>query len=660
MSTHSPGVDRRLAAFWFADIAGFTTLSATDEHAALAAVETLRQAAREHVGRAGGRVVKLSGDAVLAEFPSSDAALRSAIALRDALHPGVPLHTGVHLGEVSEQHGDIYGDGVNIAARLQAHAATGQILASEDVYRQVRASAAFRFEPVGALTLKGVATPVAAYLVEPDPAAPVAASPVAGAPATGEPPRTAGRSAEPTRTTPSNRLIVAPFRLLRSDEETAFLAFSLADAVSFSLSGIEAIVVRSTSVAGTDAATAVIDPREVARRSDVDLVVTGTLLRVGDRLQVTAELSDGRDGTRLASFRNHAGLGDLFELQEEMSQRIVEALALPLTTRERRLMTQDVPATARAYELYLRANEMSYRIADWARARDLYRAALAEDPRYAPAWARLGRCLRLIAKYSEPELQKPGLAEAEAALARALELNPDLDLAHSYSAQLETELGRCGDAMRRLLARLETRPRGVDLLIGLVQSLRYCGLLDESLQADEAARAIDPSARTSVAYTLFLRGDFDVAARAGTESDQYLRAMAQLVLDRPDEARATLAPLLAGSSPFQRFLVPVIAFLDGRNEAAINAGADLYQSFPDPEGHYFFARILAWVGEGSRALQMLEAIAPGYAALPPPGLDPWLAGVDRTEEYQRILRSIEPRRAEAREHYRAAPLAFAR
>jgi class 3 adenylate cyclase/TolB-like protein len=659
MSTDGPrttGAQRRLAAFWFADIAGFTTLSATDEHAALAAVEALRETARDHVSRAGGRVVSLSGDAVLAEFPSSDAALRSAIAVRDALHPRVPLHTGVHLGEVSEQHGDIYGDGVNVAARLQAQARTGQILASEDVYRQVRASAAFRFEPVGLLTLKGVPLPIAAYLVEPagsvdweHPAPSVPAIPARGP-----------TDYHAARGSPAHRLIVMPFRVLRPDDETAFLAFSLADAVSFSLSGLEAIVVRSTTVAGTDAATAVIDPREVARRSDVDLVVTGTLLRVGDRLQVTAELSDGRDGTRLASFRTHAGLGDLFELQDEMSRRIVEALALPLTTREQRLMSQDVPATARAYELYLRANEMSYRIADWVRARDLYHAALAEDPLYAPAWARLARSLRLIAKYSEPELQKPGLAEAEAALARALELNPDLDLAHSYSAQLETELGRCGDAMRRLVARLETRPRGVDLLSGLVQALRYCGLLEESLQAHEAARAIDPSARTSVAYTLFLRGDFEAAARAGTESDQYVRAMAQLVLDRPDEARAALAPLLSEFSPVQRFLAPVIALLDGRNQAAIEVGTEVYQSFPDPEGHYFFARFLAWLGEGSRALQILEDIAPGYAALPPPGLDPWLAALDRTDAYQRLIRALEPRRAEARDHYRAATLAFAR
>src|SRR5262245_57498998 len=166
MTTPPPELQRRLAAFWFADIAGFTPLSARDERAALSAVEALRAHAREQAEKAGGRVVKLSGDSVLAEFPSSDGALRSAIALRDALAGTGPLDVGVHLGEVSTNQGDIYGDGVNTAARLQARAETGQVLASEDIYRHVRANPAFRFQRIGPLELKGLEAPITAYAVE--------------------------------------------------------------------------------------------------------------------------------------------------------------------------------------------------------------------------------------------------------------------------------------------------------------------------------------------------------------------------------------------------------------------------------------------------------------------------------------------------------------
>jgi TolB-like protein len=442
--------------------------------------------------------------------------------------------------------------------------------------------------------------------------------------------------------------------MLRPDEEIAFLSFSLADAVSFSLSNLQSIVVRSSHVAGNDAAQ-VVDPREVARRTDVDLVVTGTLLRVGDRVQVTAELSDGRDGTRLSSFRSRAGLGDLFELQEEMTGRIVDVLALPLTARERSLLHHDVPATPRAYELYLRANELSRRISDFYTPRDLYLAALEEDPTYAPAWAQLGRCHRLIAKYGAKDVRSYNLAQAEAALKKAVELNPDLDLAHGYAAQLETDLGRCGEAMLRVVARLRTRPTGVDLLSSLVQILRYCGLLDESLAAHAEARAIDPSARTSVGYTHFVRGEYEAATEKGTEYDLFLNTLAYLMLGREEQARDLFQKLYETANPeLRRFVDPVRLMLAGDIDGMTEVGTAAYADFPDPEGRFIFARLLAWTGRSAVALDFLDGVAPEYAALPAPGRDPWLASVDTTERYARLLAEVEQRRDGFREQYMEA------
>jgi class 3 adenylate cyclase/TolB-like protein len=642
--TPPPDLERRLAAFWFADIAGFTALSARDERAALDAVDALRRGAREQIERAGGRLVKVSGDAVLAEFSSSDSALRSALALRDSLSTTVPLHIGVHLGEVSENHGDIYGDGVNTAARLQTRAEAGQVLASEDVFRHVRANPAFRFEPAGTFELKGLTAPITAYAVE--------LSQSAAGPRVSVDARPTGARASDSRPK-STRLIVAPFRLLRPDEETSFLAYSLADAVSFSLSNLQSVVVRSSNVAG-GGGTAALDPREVARKTDVDLVVTGTLLRVGDRVQVTAELSDG-EGTRLGSFRMQAGMGDLFDLQDDMTRQIVESLQLKLTSRERSLLQHDVPATPEAYELYLRANELSFRLSDWYTPRDLYLAALAEDPSYAPAWAQLGRCYRLIAKYGPREVRRYNFNQAEAALKKALELNPDLDRAHGYAAQLETDLGRCGEAMVRLLERLSTRPQGVDLLSSLVQPLRYCGLLQESLAADAEARAIDPSARTSVAYTYFMLGDYEKAASSGTATDFFLNALALLVQGRQEEARKLLADTLHGISPMLRSIVrPIELLAAGDHEGSTEVGRAIYRDFPDPEGRFLFARDLAWVGCTDEALDYMEGVAHQYSAFPPPGRDPWLAAVDGTERYGKLLERARADREAYLEQYRAA------
>jgi class 3 adenylate cyclase/TolB-like protein len=651
--------NRRLAAFWFADIVGFTTLSARDEEAALEAVGALRTSATDEVRRGGGRVVKVSGDAVLAEFGSADASLRTALALRDALAGKVSLHVGVHLGDVTEDGGDIYGDGVNTAARLQAHAGADQIVVSEDIFRHLRSNRAYRFESIGELELKGLPAPLGAYRAElskdgqsPRAAAPAPAvvpdAPVAPS-AAPEPVPSSAQGA-----TAVKRLIVAPFRLLRPDDEIDFLSFSLADAVSFSLSSLESLVVRSSHLAET-AARGALDPRQVARLAEVDMVISGTLLRMGERLQVTAELTDGRDGTRLGSFRTHAGVADLFDLQEKLSGQIVDALGVRLTVQdEQRLSTRSVvPATARAYELYLRATELGHRAFDWATPRDMYLAALEEDPTYAPAWAHLGRCYWLLSKH-DPSHRESNRDKAQAAFRKAVALDPELDLAHSHAAQLETDRGRSGDAMVRLLERLERRPRGVDLFVGLVQSLRYSGLLEESLAAHEAARAIDPAARTSVAFTHFMRGDFPRCLESGVATDFVIHSQALMTLGRAGEASALLRANESRMSPAaMTYMRPVWRMAEGHSDPGIEEVIGSLLDFPDPEGRFLFARMLAYLGKLELAFRALSSMVEEYSTLPPPGQDPWLASVDRDERYAKLLARVSARREENRRRFEA-------
>jgi tetratricopeptide (TPR) repeat protein len=334
-----------------------------------------------------------------------------------------------------------------------------------------------------------------------------------------------------------------------------------------------------------------------------------------------------------------------------VSSRIVTSLALPLNARERQRMSHDVPATARAYELYLRANQYAASIGDWATPRDLYLAALEEDPTYAPAWARLGRCYRLIGKYGGGAGREKNFADAQAAFDRAVQLNPDLDLAHSFAAQLETDTGRCGEAMVRLLARLETRPRGVDLLAGLVHALRYCGLMDESVAAHRAARAIDPSALTSVAHTHFLRAEYEAAALETVNTgDFYIRALALLMLGREGEARELLRRTMEHLPAMMRpFVDPLLLMLAGDVEGSADAGERAYAGFPDGEGRYYIARVIAFVGRTERALEFLRGAAPEWWGFPEPGQDAWLAAIDRSDVYARLL--VEARAK--RERFRA-------
>src|SRR5439155_8989233 len=168
-------------------------------------------------------------------------------------------------------------------------------------------------------------------------------------------------------------------------------AFSIPDAVGNALAGLQSLVVRSTA-AGARYAGDVLDLDRIARDADVDVVLTGTLVRAGDRIRVTTQLIETPSGTLLWSHAPQVSLQDLFQLQDEVVQRIVDSLSLSLTARERRMLIHDVPASAKAYEFYLRANQAGQAAtgldtATWAVARDLYLQCLEEDPQYALAWA---------------------------------------------------------------------------------------------------------------------------------------------------------------------------------------------------------------------------------------------------------------------------------
>jgi tetratricopeptide (TPR) repeat protein len=171
----------------------------------------------------------------------------------------------------------------------------------------------------------------------------------------------------------------------------------------------------------------------------------GTLLRAGDQLRLSTQLLEIPGGTIVWSHTAQVPLRDTFQLQDDLAHRIIDCLALPLTAREHRLFKQDVPASATAYEFYLRANELAAHSQGWSAARELYEQCLKEDPHYAPAWARLGRVYRVLAKYMAKDTRE-NTARAEAAFKRALEINPDNGwVKHTLLPESERALAKKGD-----------------------------------------------------------------------------------------------------------------------------------------------------------------------------------------------------------------------
>ena len=458
---------------------------------------------------------------------------------------------------------------------------------------------------------------------------------------------------------PLTRIVALPFRVLRPDPESDFLAFSLPDAIAMSLSNINSLVVRSSATAARFARESP-DLKALAAEADVDRVVMGTLLRSGEQLRVTTQLVEAPSGTLLTSHAVQSSLGDLFELQDEITRRVVEALSLPLTG-GLASPPPDAPRNARAYELYLRANELARTYDGLTRARDLYERCLDLDPGFAPAWAHLGRCHRVIGKYidgrGDPE------RHAEDAFRRALSLNPRLSVAHKYYANLEADIGQASRAIVRLLREARRHGNDPELFAGLVHACRYCGLFDEAIAAHAEARRLDPNVPTSLEQTLLMTGDIE--RLLGIElplvvagADDGIRVIALGLAGRRDEARRLLVNMRRASHipAFQSWIDYLMAWLEHRpGDMVLDSALPGLKIQEDPEAIFQEGWLLCDVGEHGAGLDYLQrAVTKGYFVVPTLSSRPQFDALRGDPRFQALLAEAEEGRRRARAAFEEA------
>jgi adenylate cyclase len=406
-------MERRLAAVLFADLVGFTRLMEQNEVGTLEGLRALRSHCLDPTFRdKGGRVVKLVGDGVIVEFASSLAAVECALAIQRQLAEGVgaakgmQLRIGLHLCDVLIDGDDIYGEGVNLAARLESACPPGGVCLSQSIVDQVRGRVSVEFKELPAAKFKNVSQPVRAYTV-------------AGL---GEKPVVDDAIAESDRGVPS--VAVLNFAAKDASGESQLLAQGIAEDLITSLSKFrELFVVSYGSSRRFDPAKE--DHQEIARKLGVRYLVEGGVRRAGETLRLNLHVIDTRSGMNLWSESFDRKSEDLFEVQDEIVELVVRTLVRKISSAEIERLRRSRPETYKEYELVLQARSI---VADTPEkneeSRQLYLAAIEANRNYAEAWSGLsGTYLmdRTSAWASDPE---DSLAKALEAARKAVQIDP--------------------------------------------------------------------------------------------------------------------------------------------------------------------------------------------------------------------------------------------
>jgi adenylate cyclase len=381
---------RRLAAILAADVAGYSRLMGADEEGTLERLKALRRELLDpKIAEHHGRIVKTTGDGMLVEFASVVDAVRCAVEVQQAMSERdigagpdnrIELRIGINLGDVIVEGDDLYGDGVNIAARIEALADAGGVFVSNTVHDQVRDRLPFVFEDLGEQQVKNIARPVRVYRVRD---AGAAKSPSALAP-----------PALPLPDKPS--IAVLPFQNLTGDTEQDYFVDGIVEEITTAISRLPWLFVIARNSSFTYKGQAV-DVKQVARELGVRYVLEGSVRRAANRVRIAGQLIDTTSGAHIWADRFDSAIDDIFELQDQVASSVVGAIEPKLRASEIDRAVRKPTDSLDAYNLHLRALAQFHKYTEEGirEALSLVKRALAIDPSYAPPAAMVGFCLHM-------------------------------------------------------------------------------------------------------------------------------------------------------------------------------------------------------------------------------------------------------------------------
>jgi adenylate cyclase len=544
--------ERKLAAILAADVAGYSRLMGADEEGTLGRLRGhLRELVEPAIAAHRGRIVKRMGDGLLVDFSSAVEAVRCAVAVQAGMaerNRGTPaeqrieFRIGINLGDVMIDGDDLYGDGVNIAARLEAIAEPGTVYVSGAVGEFVRDRPDVALDDLGDVPLKHIAKPVRVFRIG-------AAS---------------GSRGTPPAVFDKPSIAVLPFANMSGDAEQEYFSDGITEDLITDLSKVSGlfVIARNSSFVYRGRSAKV---QEIGRELGVRYVLEGSIRKASNRVRITAQLIDAASGGHLWAERFDRDLTDIFATQDEVVERIVAALAVTLPRGEAERLRRRGTGRVDAYESWLRARQLLSRGSRdaVAEARTLHRRAIEIDPGFAPPHA--GLALAALAEYASGWAPDPARAldEAERWARRAVELDAQEPVSHMALGNVHLWRRDLDGALAEFARMLALDPNSAQGHASTGLALVYAGRAAEVLECFATARRLDPHHPGIVLHFLaqahFSLGDDEAAAQLlreriardpGTDASRMLLAASYGHLGRVEAARAVWTELLRVSPGF--------------------------------------------------------------------------------------------------------------
>jgi adenylate cyclase len=583
-------VVRRLAAILALDMVGFSRHMEADEAGTLARQRSHRQECIDPIlSERGGRIVKTTGDGLLVEFASVIDALDSAVRIQRgvaAAEANIPrerciqYRIGINLGDIVVEEGDIFGDGVNIAARLEALAESGGVLISASVFDQVVGKLDIVFDDLGELRLKNIQRPLRVYRVRLEIASERSA----------KSPRGLALATRPA-------IAVLPFQDMSAGKNQEYFADGIAEDIITGLSRNHAFVVTARNSSFTYKGGPV-DVKQVAGELGVRYVLEGSVRKGGERMRITAQLIDATTGNHVWAERYDRQVGDIFAVQDEITANIVGVVAPEVIGAEMRRARRKDPASMNAWDCVMRANWHVWRLTeeDGIEAKKFATQAIELDPGMARPRVVYAMCHVWDVLFARAESPAHTLGQAHEMARRAVELDHGDAEAHTILGVVALFMGRFDDSLRRLQTALEINP---NLALAYMWGGGYYAL---SCQSDQARahlkEALRLSPRDPVNYWTFaFQGLADFAAARYEDAAEWARKAIHLyerfptahrllaascsLLGQTENARAALAALLS-SAPGST-IAKTRAAVPWRNPAVMERYLDALRNAGLPE-----------------------------------------------------------------------------